>query len=71
MSDRFEAWTTLLAQRDAALASLAGLAFMAVINWHILRWMPNDWRARLEPAYLIVMVVILYVTLAVVVLAAH
>jgi len=71
MSDRFEAWTNLLAQRDAALASLAGLALMAVINWHILRWMPDDWRTKFEPAYLVLMVVILYVTLAVVVLAAH
>jgi len=71
MSDRFEAWTTLLAQRDAALASLAGLALMAVINWHILRWMPDDWRTKFEPVYLVVMVVILYVTLAVVVLAAR
>jgi hypothetical protein len=71
MSDRFEAWTNLLAQRDAALASLAGLALMAVINWHILRWMPNDWRAKFEPVYLVGMVMILYVTLAVVVLAAR
>ena len=71
MSDRFEAWTNLLAQRDAALASLAGLALMAVINWHILRWMPDDWRTKFEPAYLVLMVVILYVTLAVVVLAAR
>jgi hypothetical protein len=69
MSGRFEAWTNLLAQRDAALASIAGLAFLAVLNWHILRWMPEGWRAKFEPVYLAAMVVILYVTLAVVVLA--
>jgi len=69
MSGRFEEWTRLLAQRDAALASIAGLALLAVINWHILRWLPADWRAKFEPVYLVAMVVILYVTLAVVVLA--
>lgn len=71
MSERFDAWLSLLAQRDAALVSIASLAGMAVINWHILRWMPDAWRAKFGRVYLVSMVVLLYATLAVVVLAAR
>lgn len=71
MSDRFDAWTNLLAQRDAALASIAGLAALAVLNWHILRLLPDEWRVRFERAFIVGVIVVFYVSLAVVVLAAH
>lgn len=71
MSDRFDAWTHLLAQRDAALTSIAGLAVAAIFNWHILRLFPPKWRMVAERALIIGVVVMFYATLAVVVLAAH
>ena len=71
MSERFDAWTNLLARRDAALVSIAGLAALAVFNWYILRYLPDEWRVRFERAFIIGVIVTFYASLAVVVLAAH